>query len=34
MTVFDVVGNDARKAVQDGFPIENVLASDLHAGDY
>ncbi|KAH7872125.1 uncharacterized protein C8R40DRAFT_1053221 [Lentinula edodes] len=24
------VGNDTRKAVQDGYPIDNVVASDLH----
>lgn len=27
-----LVGNDARKAIQDGYPVANVLASDLHAG--
>ncbi|KAI0066719.1 hypothetical protein BV25DRAFT_1796809 [Artomyces pyxidatus] len=25
-------GNDARKAIADGFPIQNVVASDLHQG--
>ncbi|KAJ3818126.1 hypothetical protein F5880DRAFT_1601367 [Lentinula raphanica] len=27
-----VVGNDVRKAVQDGFPVENTLATDLRRG--
>lgn len=27
------VGNDTRKAVQDGYPIDNVVASDLHKGE-
>ncbi|KAI0932684.1 hypothetical protein AcW2_001238 [Taiwanofungus camphoratus] len=26
-------GNDARKAVADGYPVQNVVASDLHPGD-
>ncbi|EJD05462.1 uncharacterized protein FOMMEDRAFT_78949 [Fomitiporia mediterranea MF3/22] len=26
------VGNDARKAIADGYPMENVIASDLQAG--
>lgn len=26
------VGNDARKAVADGYPVENVIAADLEAG--
>jgi hypothetical protein len=28
-----VVGNETRKAVADGFPVENVIASDLRAGE-
>lgn len=27
-----VVGGDARKAIYDGYPRENVIVSDLHAG--
>ena len=27
------VGNDARKAVADGWPVENVIASDLRPGE-
>ncbi len=27
------VGNDPRKAVVDGYPIEQVIASDLHPGN-
>lgn len=27
------VGNDARKAVADGFPVENVVCSDLERGE-
>jgi hypothetical protein len=27
-----LVGNDARKVVADGFPLENVVTSDLHQG--
>ena len=27
------VGNDARKLVADGFPLEQVVTSDLHQGD-
>jgi hypothetical protein len=26
------VGNDVRKAIVDGYPIENVVASDLKQG--
>ena len=26
------VGNDVRKAVADGFPVNQALASDLHPG--
>ena len=26
------VGNDVRKAVLDGWPVENVIASDLRKG--
>jgi hypothetical protein len=26
------VGHDVRKAVADGFPLQNVIATDLHAG--
>lgn len=26
------VGNDARKAVLDGWPVQNVVASDLSKG--
>ena len=26
------VGNDARKAIADGFPVHNVIASDLEEG--
>ena len=29
-----VVGNDIRKAVADGFPVEGVIGSDLHPGAY
>ncbi len=28
------VGNDVRKAVADGFPISQALASDLHSGEH
>ena len=28
----DTVGNDARKAIADGYPIANVLGSDIEAG--
>lgn len=27
-----VVGHDSRKTIQDGYPIENVVASDLRRG--
>ena len=27
------VGNDVRKAVADGFPVDQALASDLHPGE-
>ncbi|TFY61382.1 hypothetical protein EVG20_g7080 [Dentipellis fragilis] len=27
-----IVGNDARKAIFDGFPMQNVVTSDLHGG--
>ncbi|KAE9408440.1 hypothetical protein BT96DRAFT_913990 [Gymnopus androsaceus JB14] len=27
-----VIGNDIRKAIADGFPAENIIASDIHAG--
>jgi hypothetical protein len=29
-----LVGNDLRKAVADGYPIESSIASDLHSGMY
>lgn len=28
-SIFLIVGNDARKAVADGFPMSGVIASDL-----
>ena len=28
-----LVGNDVRKAVADGFPVENVVATDIHPGE-
>ena len=28
------VGNDVRKAIADGYPVQNVIASDLEKGDY
>ena len=27
-----LVGNDVRKAVADGFPVHNVVATDIHPG--
>ena len=27
-----LVGNDSRKVVADGYPIENVIASDIQKG--
>jgi len=29
-----LVGNDARKVVADGYPLENVVTSDLHQGPF
>lgn len=29
-----LVGNDARQAVADGYPLENVVTSDLHQGPF
>lgn len=29
-----IVGNDVRKAIADGFPVQNVIASDLRAGKF
>jgi len=31
---FISVGHDLRKAVVDGWPIENGIASDLHSGPF
>ena len=28
------VGNDVRKAVADGFRVENVVATDIHPGKH
>ena len=28
------VGNDVRKAVADGFRVENVVATDIHPGEH
>ena len=28
------VGNDVRKAIADGYPVQNVIASDLEKGEY
>ena len=32
LTYLSIVGNDLRKAVGDGHPAENAIASDLHQG--
>ncbi|KAG8700178.1 hypothetical protein FRC09_006129, partial [Ceratobasidium sp. 395] len=29
-----VVGNDARKAALDGYPVKNIVATDLRRGEY
>ena len=31
---FGSVGNDVRKAVADGFRVENVVATDIHPGKH
>jgi hypothetical protein len=34
MSIYEQVGNDFRKAIRDGVPAENVIASDLQEGLY
>ena len=32
MAWLGIVGNDARKAIADGYPMQNVIASDIQPG--
>ena len=32
-TNFGIVGNESRKAIQDGFPAENIVTTDIGRGE-